>query len=119
MIRRPPRSTRTDTLFPYTTLFRSPGSRLVLRSFLPRLGIIGWSARLTRHHTIGAALVTRFGNDPGIVPATGERKSDLRSGQQVDLVNRMPWSDVVTLGADHEHRDIDRRQRYGAVIGLV
>src|SRR3546814_4990535 len=24
MIRRPPRSTRTDTLFPYTTLFRSP-----------------------------------------------------------------------------------------------
>src|SRR3546814_1958437 len=25
MIRLPPRSTRTDTLFPYTTLFRSPG----------------------------------------------------------------------------------------------
>src|SRR3546814_5440582 len=25
MIRRPPRSTRTDTLFPYTTLFRSNG----------------------------------------------------------------------------------------------
>src|SRR3546814_4628525 len=31
MIRRPPRSTRTDTLFPYTTLFRS----LAIR---PRLG---------------------------------------------------------------------------------
>src|SRR3546814_13947096 len=29
MIRRPPRSTRTDTLFPYTTLFRSP------RAFAP------------------------------------------------------------------------------------
>src|SRR3546814_14811177 len=28
MIRRPPRSTRTDTLFPYTTLFRSIGWRL-------------------------------------------------------------------------------------------
>src|SRR3546814_15492459 len=28
MIRRPPRSTRTDTLFPYTTLFRSNGFRL-------------------------------------------------------------------------------------------
>src|SRR3546814_4391664 len=26
MIRRPPRSTRTDTLFPYTTLFRSEGA---------------------------------------------------------------------------------------------
>src|SRR3546814_11895534 len=29
MIRRPPRSTRTDTLFPYTTLFRSLGGRAV------------------------------------------------------------------------------------------
>src|SRR3546814_2628809 len=28
MIRRPPRSTRTDTLFPYTTLFRSPAFRI-------------------------------------------------------------------------------------------
>src|SRR3546814_3840067 len=28
MIRRPPRSTRTDTLFPYTTLFRSQTARL-------------------------------------------------------------------------------------------
>src|SRR3546814_18831819 len=27
MIRRPPRSTRTDTLFPYTTLFRSAAPR--------------------------------------------------------------------------------------------
>src|SRR3546814_13333525 len=33
MIRRPPRSTRTDTLFPYTTLFRSQRDR--------RLGIRG------------------------------------------------------------------------------
>src|SRR3546814_19382374 len=39
MIRRPPRSTRTDTLFPYTTLFRSarPGDRLVCR----RSGTLG------------------------------------------------------------------------------
>src|SRR3546814_2742461 len=50
MIRRPPRSTRTDTLFPYTTLFRSrvlpifplegvlllPGGRLPLNIFEPR-----------------------------------------------------------------------------------
>src|SRR3546814_7865731 len=31
MIRRPPRSTRTDTLFPYTTLFRSLCSWLLKR----------------------------------------------------------------------------------------
>src|SRR3546814_2055365 len=41
MIRRPPRSTRTDTLFPYTTLFRScgrpapvPGERPQIQSHL-------------------------------------------------------------------------------------
>src|SRR3546814_1056574 len=32
MLRRPPRSTRTDTLFPYTTLFRSPCSRRQITS---------------------------------------------------------------------------------------
>src|SRR3546814_3159453 len=34
MIRRPPRSTRTDTLFPYTTLFRSSGAVLLKGSML-------------------------------------------------------------------------------------
>src|SRR3546814_3533222 len=37
MIRRPPRSTRTDTLFPYTTLFRSSSSA-VRHPGLPFLG---------------------------------------------------------------------------------
>src|SRR3546814_5338187 len=36
MIRRPPRSTRTDTLFPYTTLFRSLcGARFHCRRLFP------------------------------------------------------------------------------------
>src|SRR3546814_7506681 len=35
MIRRPPRSTRTDTLFPYTTLFRSIPPRLQRDDRLP------------------------------------------------------------------------------------
>src|SRR3546814_14589525 len=39
MIRRPPRSTRTDTLFPYTTLFRSDQvvAELVPRALVVRL----------------------------------------------------------------------------------
>src|SRR3546814_1778974 len=32
MIRRPPRSTRTDTLFPYTTLFRSAREPLIIEN---------------------------------------------------------------------------------------
>src|SRR3546814_3096904 len=37
MIRRPPRSTRTDTLFPYTTLFRSTGtgSHITIVTYFP------------------------------------------------------------------------------------
>src|SRR3546814_7451400 len=35
MIRRPPRSTRTDTLFPYTTLFRSSAHRTPCRKRRP------------------------------------------------------------------------------------
>src|SRR3546814_20303265 len=39
MIRRPPRSTRTDTLFPYTTLFRSDGGRAAaVRRYHARAG---------------------------------------------------------------------------------
>src|SRR3546814_2227075 len=39
MIRRPPRSTRTDTLFPYTTLFRSleQRRRRIATEILPKL----------------------------------------------------------------------------------
>src|SRR3546814_6410122 len=45
MIQRPPRSTRTDTLFPYTTLFRS-SRRLLARA--------GRAARLSRGFREGA-----------------------------------------------------------------
>src|SRR3546814_1022229 len=38
MIRRPPRSTRTDTLFPYTTLFRSQGREAMVSFVRSRLG---------------------------------------------------------------------------------
>src|SRR3546814_13401578 len=40
MIRRPPRSTRTDTLFPYTTLFRSPFIVLAFVVFFYCLGAL-------------------------------------------------------------------------------
>src|SRR3546814_11027379 len=44
MIRRPPRSTRTDTLFPYTTLFRSSAGRADRRSGAAARGRIGGAA---------------------------------------------------------------------------
>src|SRR3546814_3782709 len=45
MTRRPPRSTRTDTLFPYTTLFRSPGDKPWLCDDAGRCGGLDPDAR--------------------------------------------------------------------------
>src|SRR3546814_18752171 len=53
LIRRPPRSTRTDTLFPYTTLFRSCGVSLDITDAV--LGMDG--------HYIGGAMQALFGLD--------------------------------------------------------
>src|SRR3546814_17927614 len=69
MIRRPPRSTRTDTLFPYTTLFRSArvSGRLEARTLkappsLPLGGAGGKIAALRAHHA--EALAARRLHDP-------------------------------------------------------
>src|SRR3546814_6774112 len=45
MIRRPPRSTRTDTLFPYTTLFRSRLEQMSTRIayLIAGVGIAAWA----------------------------------------------------------------------------
>src|SRR3546814_7306834 len=50
MIRRPPRSTRTDTLFPYTTLFRSTGSARALPDERGRNMHFLYAAHVTDEH---------------------------------------------------------------------
>src|SRR3546814_19629329 len=82
MIRRPPRSTRTDTLFPYTTLFRSQEFRRILRGPLPadlcldRAAAVVRSAFHFAHHRIlfragqrtmhGAGVCARTPRDAGL-----------------------------------------------------
>src|SRR3546814_14899198 len=54
MIRRPPRSTRTDTLFPYTTLFRSNArGSLGIGSFPPPGPVARFSSRRARRPSGG------------------------------------------------------------------
>src|SRR3546814_2123405 len=55
MIRRPPRSTRTDTLFPYTTLFRSAAAQD---------GAAGEHPRDRRRSALGAVRPDRGQPDP-------------------------------------------------------
>src|SRR3546814_10220786 len=54
MIRRPPRSTRTDTLFPYTTLFRSLSqTRHRREGRIDADSFMGSARRRSRHHPRG------------------------------------------------------------------
>src|SRR3546814_4539720 len=61
MIRRPPRSTRTDTLFPYTTLFRSEHFALPGRARVSRR--IGGGRHGRNHMHRAATLLERLCND--------------------------------------------------------
>src|SRR3546814_1586949 len=87
MIRRPPRSTRTDTLFPYTTLFRSQGERSwrfnrLTQQFLnlfPEL--FGLRRRRVARHGLAFTIDQEFGEIP-LDPATSrseEHTSELQS----------------------------------------
>src|SRR3546814_14600253 len=58
MIRRPPRSTRTDTLFPYTTLFRSVHHRPLDRKDAPVVIGNNKNERRYRHHTLAKVIAT-------------------------------------------------------------
>src|SRR3546814_16951844 len=57
MIRRPPRSTRTDPLFPYTTLFRSPASGLPREladyTGIPIRTVASWRTQRARRRGLG------------------------------------------------------------------
>src|SRR3546814_6506069 len=78
MIRRPPRSTRTDTLFPYTTLFRSG-----VDAALDHLQSCGIGARVVVQHMIVHRL--RYADHPlgaghdAAVTRSEEHTSELQS----------------------------------------
>src|SRR3546814_6707818 len=96
MIRRPPRSTRTDTLFPYTTLFRSDGQE--------------------REHQVDARRGARSGrwkqadrDDPSVLPAPYARPR--ARGRGAKGVRRRSGSRAETRGLMARTRSwIDRSE---------
>src|SRR3546814_8479743 len=59
MIRRPPRSTRTDTLFPYTTLFRSHFSDIFIR-------ILSARREFSKHRGFAVTIIIGAAMDRGV-----------------------------------------------------
>src|SRR3546814_18179105 len=109
MIRRPPRSTRTDTLFPYTTLFRSAVDEDGDRTFEAGVVADGADAADARRaigfrsgrrdeqrrgdlveleNVVGAAVLPRLGPDGRIVVGNDgqSRRTDLRGDEDEDTV---------------------------------
>src|SRR3546814_2621373 len=79
MLRRPPRSTRTDTLFPDTTLFRSEGAQV-------GADVICWDELVGAHQ-------------PGLLLRKGQRQHDLRDDHGPPL--------VLTARGDEGMRGVD------------
>src|SRR3546814_3337483 len=63
MIRRPPRSTRTDTLFPYTTLFRSAVDHVV-QAYLAQVSVRHKKIPVERQPVLQLALAVQVGFAP-------------------------------------------------------
>src|SRR3546814_18470819 len=106
MIRRPPRSTRTDTLFPYTTLFRSINETIAT---LPNGAIVTYTVTVQTPSDftgdlVNAVTVTTPTEDPDPTcpdcetpPVTPDPQADIRSeerrvGKECDSTCRSRWS---------------------------
>src|SRR3546814_8829630 len=95
MIRRPPRSTRTDTLFPYTTLFRSlryDGAERIQRRYHAELAVI-------LHAQVAVARI-------GIFPRQAEHRVTVLDQVADQRVVRRQVEDVVLH--DPRRHDQDR-----------
>src|SRR3546814_5948762 len=90
MIRRPPRSTRTDTLFPYTTLFRSSD-------------FAGDAPQIIAQHIV----ILRDRHQEIVMPKlrfdAGIRDVAIRIDQRLDDLARARWRETPVAGeCDHE-----------------
>src|SRR3546814_4945258 len=127
MIRRPPRSTRTATLFPYTTLFRSGdaalhyfddgGTRMAGGRPVHR-GVFAVAGRVEGDHA-------RITNHPWVI--SRPRICEMLDFTQLELVNdfaaqsmaipALRQSDVIAIGGATWKPDATPANRTSAVIG--
>src|SRR3546814_10238653 len=116
MIRRPPRSTRTDTLFPYTTLCRSDGDLLELRA--------QWAPNLvTALATIGGRPVGIVANQPVSIAGTLDIPSSQKGARFVSFCDAMGISllTLVDTPGFYPGKDLEWRGmiRHGAQLAFA
>src|SRR3546814_13906506 len=101
MIRRPPRSTRTDTLFPYTTLFRSPEHQRFVHS-----GPLVLGAAPLKSQTSTADR-----------DRTVSRRSKPSSRTTLNGKQPYPWARLQPPEVMSRHRGAKHRRRYALLGG--
>src|SRR3546814_2456027 len=114
MIRRPPRSTRTDTLFPYTTLFRSlaaiaaagfDGVEIFETDFLAFDGTPEEVGSMVRDHGLEITMFKPFRDFEGLLETQRERAFD-RAEHKFDLMQQLgtePMLVCSSVSRSEEH----------------
>src|SRR3546814_12959654 len=100
MRRRPPRSTRTDTLFPYTTLFRSSKCPVKVKGpinlALDGMDVEGWTAVALKQIIAWIGMILRYLQSPGrenVGSSIGQARSEERRvGKECVSTCRSRWS---------------------------
>src|SRR3546814_4990341 len=102
MILRPPRSTRTDTLFPYTTLFRSDRIRHEDKTFIVNLGadVIAYPVFVVE---MKYRRINRFDHGCAMRPRSEEHTSELQSLMRISYA-------VFCLKIKSSKKSCQRRQ---------
>src|SRR3546814_4150422 len=127
MIRRPPRSTRTDTLFPYATLFRSIAGgatrqdsvRLGLEALsrdVPKHVLIHDAARPFLQHARIDALIAALRDAPGAilaVPVVDTLKRDIAGNAQAGIDRAGLWRGQTRSEEDTLELQSLMRNSYG------
>src|SRR3546814_5189986 len=110
MVRRPPRSTRTDTLFPYTTLFRAP-----------LLGALGLGGGQAAFRLVARQDARRAEEDDGVVDLVVlEARVGLHVLGEDAQAARRGALDEVRIAVGGARPFLPRRpQRLGRVAGLA
>src|SRR3546814_8394493 len=102
MIRRPPGSTRTDTLFPYTTLFRSLSAQQQQRA-MPALGPETTAAFDRLQAEGGEGLIQCIGS-------FGQRLRTVRHALEQVGIKRYTLRPVLLQHAKYEYHDAQAQQ---------
>src|SRR5579871_6775236 len=99
--------------------------------FLPPRSLVRWckldplvrtDIRIVR--SLGQHLVAVFSfigrsHDPGIVTTVGQNEGHIRIRKEMDLMDRLPWGDMVAQCADDKHRLVEIRQGDRLSVNLV